>query len=232
VAFCRNVLIYFHADARRMAVRHLDRLLSSDGFLCSAPAEARVFSEAGFGSLGSECPFAFRRQDSPAAVPASERMQAKSQPLAGSDGTLASPPPPRAAIPWAPSGPPGRRDAGEHAAVFAANATRVEMSGKAILHAAQQAADSGILQEADELCGQALASDPEHAEAHYLRGVVRQAQGMFIEAQRSLEKALYLDPRHYQALVHMTLLAQQRGDRLAAANYHRRAEQVTPREAE
>ena len=52
------------------------------------------------------------------------------------------------------------------------------------------------------------------AEAHYLRGVVRQAQGMLSEAQRSLEKALYLDPRHYQALVHMMLLAERRGDQL------------------
>ena len=63
VVFCRNVLIYFHAEARRMAVGHLHRLLSPDGLLCSAPAEARIFSEAGFRSLGSECPFAFRHQD-------------------------------------------------------------------------------------------------------------------------------------------------------------------------
>ena len=40
-----------------------DRLLSPGGLLCSAAAEARIFSEAGFRSLGGECPFAFRRQD-------------------------------------------------------------------------------------------------------------------------------------------------------------------------
>jgi chemotaxis protein methyltransferase WspC len=88
------------------------------------------------------------------------------------------------------------------------------------------------LEEADLLCGRALARDPVSAVAHYLRGVIQQAQGMLSEAQRSFEKALYLDPRHYQALVHMSLLMEQRGDRVAAANYRRRAQQVAPREAE
>jgi hypothetical protein len=41
-----------------------------------------------------------------------------------------------------------------------------------------------------------------------------------------------LDPRHYQALVHMMLLSEQRGDQSAVANYRRRAQQAGPREAE
>jgi chemotaxis protein methyltransferase WspC len=46
-----------------------------------------------------------------------------------------------------------------------------------------------------------------------------------------LEKALYLDPKHYQALVHMMLLAEQRGDQRAAENYRRRAQDVVAEEA-
>ena len=101
-----------------------------------------------------------------------------------------------------------------------------------MLHAAQLAADNGRLEEADALCGRILSLDPSSTEAHYLRGVVFQAQGLFSEAQRSLEKALYLDPRHYQALVHMMLLSEQRGDQSAMANYRRRAQQAAQREAE
>jgi chemotaxis protein methyltransferase WspC len=77
-----------------------------------------------------------------------------------------------------------------------------------------------------------LSQDFASAEAHYLRGIVRHARGEFSEAQRSLEKALYLDPRHYGALVHMMLLAERGGDCSAATNYRRRAQQVAPREAE
>ncbi|MHB8900000.1 MAG: tetratricopeptide repeat protein [Thermoguttaceae bacterium] len=71
-----------------------------------------------------------------------------------------------------------------------------------------------------------------NAEAHYLRGVVRQAQGRFSEAQGCLEKALYLNPRHYEALVQMMFLAERLGDRIAAANYRRRAAQAASKEAE
>jgi chemotaxis protein methyltransferase WspC len=104
--------------------------------------------------------------------------------------------------------------------------------GQVILQAAQLAANNGNLEEADALCSQVLSQNPSSTEAHYLRGVVLQAQGLFSEAQRSLEKALYLDPRHYQALVHMMLLSEQRGDQSAMENYRRRARQAAPREAE
>ncbi|MHB8900001.1 MAG: CheR family methyltransferase [Thermoguttaceae bacterium] len=63
VVFCRNVLIYFHEQARHEAVRSLRRLLAPDGLLCSAPAEARIFSEAGLQRSAGECPFAFRHPD-------------------------------------------------------------------------------------------------------------------------------------------------------------------------
>ncbi len=63
VVFCRNVMIYFHSGARRVSIGHLRRLLNVDGFLCSAPAEARIFTQAGFVSSGGECPFAFARPD-------------------------------------------------------------------------------------------------------------------------------------------------------------------------
>ena len=59
VIFCRNVLIYFHAKARRTAVDHVRRLLRPDGLIWSAAAEASIFAASGFRGLGGECPFAF-----------------------------------------------------------------------------------------------------------------------------------------------------------------------------
>ena len=84
------------------------------------------------------------------------------------------------------------------------------------------------MDEADRICGHILAENVTCVDAHYLRGVVWQAQGKLREAQRSLEKALYLNPRHHRSLVHMMLLAQERGDLLTAANYRRRVESTDP----
>jgi chemotaxis protein methyltransferase WspC len=235
VVFCRNVLIYFHPEARRVSVGHLHRLLSPDGFLCSAPAEARVFAEAGFSSLGGECPFAFRRQDKRAGLPAAaaiaRQLRVRSQPLSGGGARL-PPAHPRVDSPITSPVPPEQSDADARAPISAASTSPEEVPGQAILKAAQQAADDGRLEAADVLCGRVLARNPASAEAHYLKGVVRQAQGILTEAQQSLEKVLYLDPRHYQALVHMMLLAEQRGDEVAAANFRRRARRVAAGEAE
>ena len=65
-------------------------------------------------------------------------------------------------------------------------------------------------------------------DAQLLRGLVRQAGSHWSEAQRRFEKALYLQPKHYEALVHLMLLAERQGDQNAAANYRRRAQQVAP----
>ncbi len=287
VVFCRNVLIYFHAEARQMAVRHLHRLLSRDGVLCATPAEARIFNAAGFASLGSECPLAFRRRDATAAESPAPAIADSPTTLAGQVCKLSRAGPnagapdvrsfdgpgdpsykpssaagqvrklscagPNAGAPdvrsfdgpgdpsYKPSSAVGqvhglsrqdavppqgaRRDAGPSAA-------GEESSGPAILRAARQAADSGHLEEADAFCSQLLSQNSASAEAHCLRGVIHQARGRLNEARRSFEKALYLDPRHYEALVHMMLLAEQTGDCVGAANYRRRADRAAPGEAE
>jgi chemotaxis protein methyltransferase WspC len=215
--FCRNVLIYFHAAARRTVLDNVRRLLAAHGILCSAPAEARIFSEAGFHSLGRECPFAFRCCGEPAAeavqrgaaVPAA-RAKAKAV-----DSPLIPHPSPQVRVERMQPTP---------------SAATIASEPIPDLCAAERAADSGRLEEADALCGQILSRDPSNAAAHYLRGIVRKAQGALGEAQRSLERAIYLDSRHHEALVQMMLLAQQRGDQQAAANYRRRAEQAAPQE--
>jgi chemotaxis protein methyltransferase WspC len=99
-----------------------------------------------------------------------------------------------------------------------------------LLRAAQTAADHGRLAEALEIAGQVLDRNPVSAQAHYLRGAIHQALGSIAEAQRCFEKAIYLDPAHYQALVHLMLLAQQRGDGATAASYRRRAARCAPKE--
>lgn len=223
LVFCRNILIYFHSQSRRIAVGNLHRLLSSDGTLFSAPAEARIFHDAGFRGLGSECPFAFRHRDamdekSPA-VDAIKRRPKKLPPSPKRNAV--SPPPARAPAP--------RED---KPATRSANTPANENKpAGSLLETARRAADNGRLDEADSLCDQLLSSGNASAEAWFLKGLVRQAQGNWDEAQRSLEKVLYLEPKHYEALVQMMRLAERSGDDRAAANYRRRAQQVASREA-
>ena len=236
VIFCRNVLIYFHAEARLRAVHNLHRLLSPDGILYSAPAEARIFSDAGFQIFDSQCPFAFRCPPALADMPLSAvvalRPQEKNLPPLDVYAESLMLAPKHVVFPPTSSESHSQDDPNVYATNIDANTSHGESAGQAILLAARQAANNGRLEEADALCAQILSLDPANTEAHYLRGVVFQAQGLLSEAQRSLEKALYLDPKHYQSLVHMMLLSEQRGDQNAMANYQRRARQAAPGEAE
>jgi chemotaxis protein methyltransferase WspC len=59
-----------------------------------------------------------------------------------------------------------------------------------------------------------------------LLGVIGNAAGQREDAIASFNKSLYLDPNNYEALVHLALLYEQRGEAPVAANFRRRAERA------
>ena len=90
------------------------------------------------------------------------------------------------------------------------------------LEAARAAADQGKLELAATLCEQLLCEQELLADVHCLLGVVRQAAGQLVEAERLFHQTLFLEPKHREALTHLMLLASRRGDAQAAANFRRR----------
>jgi len=232
--FCRNVLIYFHAEARRVALSNLLRLTCPGGLVCCAPAEARILSEAGLASLGSACPFAFRYEGSPAATTRPASVARPTRPVEPCPATPSAPAKLRRPD-RSPAQPASRVRGALSRATSGAGpaAPSVESADEpepSVLQRARRAADLGQLEHAQALCDRMLAQNPASAEAHYLRGVIRQSQGAVVEARQWFEKTVYLDPKHYQALVHLMLLAEQGGDLAQAANYRRRAEDIASAE--
>ena len=57
-------------------------------------------------------------------------------------------------------------------------------------------------------------------------GMICQAAGDRRRAEDCFHKAVYLDPRHDEALLALALLAERRGDHDAAAGFRRRAERT------
>lgn len=80
------------------------------------------------------------------------------------------------------------------------------------LEDARALADSGQLAAAMLACQRLLQEHPASAEAHYLYGLVRDAAGSHALAAQQYRKALYLDPAHHEALVHLALLLEHQGD--------------------
>ncbi|MFB2967452.1 CheR family methyltransferase [Aerosakkonema sp. BLCC-F183] len=85
------------------------------------------------------------------------------------------------------------------------------------LQTARKLADAGKLEEAAKAGKTFLGKNPTSAEGYLLLGEVYQATGDDRQAEQHFQKALYLQPDCYEALTHLALLKQNRGDFSGAA---------------
>ncbi len=205
IVFCRNVLIYFDRSTQEQALKNLERLLAPDGVLFVGPAEALLMRGAGFVPTSAAMSFAFKRGVASRPAPF---VPAPLKPLPKLLPKPVAPLPKPVPVAVKPVGP---------------------TSFKASLEAARQLADAGRMAEAAPLCEAYLREQGDSAEGHYLLGLIRDVLGDAQSATQSYRKALYLNPNHSEALVHLALLAERRGDAGEAQRLQERARRVAGR---
>jgi chemotaxis protein methyltransferase WspC len=207
--FCRNLLIYFDGETQRRAIRTLGRLLDPEGMLCVAPAETGLLLRHDFTPARLPLAFAFRKGP----AKAESKPAAKAPPAPLPRVPLPAPPKPRrAAAPVAP------------APVSKAPTPRS-------LADAARLADEGRFADVADICRAVIEKAGPSAEAFYLMGLVSDATGRAAEAAALYRKALYLDPRHRETLVHFSLLSEKQGDKAAARTLRERALRLEPEAA-
>lgn len=196
VIFCRNLLIYFDHATQVRAVKVLTRLLRPQGVIFVGHAESCLMLDQGYVPLSMPRAFGFRR----AAATRAHKWQV--QPLASR----------RKPAPAAPPVAPAKKKAEAK--------PRVETDP---LEQAFALANEGRLAEAARLCEARLQHDAASVRACYLLGLIHEAAGDVHEAEACLRKAVYLQPDHQEALVHLALLVERRGDGMAARQLRQRA---------
>ena len=217
--FCRNVLIYFDRATQDRAVQALTRLLKPDGLLFVGPSESGLILNHGFVSAKLPLAFAFRHKPAaslePEAAPAASHKprRASTRKLAANGARPAARAAARAAVRPAPARRP--------AAALARPA-----GSQAGLEEIVRLADEGRLDEAMQRCGEFLRTSDPSVRAYHLMGLLHDASGMHHEAEQYYRKALYLDPGHQEALVHLAFLLEKRGDGAGARRLHRRAKRA------
>lgn len=92
-------------------------------------------------------------------------------------------------------------------------------------------ADAGELRAAHDRLQPWLERDPMDAEAWWLAAALALARGRDDDAERCLQRVLYLAPMHGLALLQSSSLAERRGDRAAADRLRLRAERAMATEA-
>lgn len=212
VIFCRNLLIYFDPPAWKIAIKTLSRLLKDNGILFMGHAEMLEMSATQFESMRVPCAFAYRKRfaaKSSAFAPAVQvrRKRESVQPKAARAKTREKRREAVDAAPVAPK-PPATKPSGDS------------------LKTAGELADAGKFAEAARICDEHLAANPTSAQAYFLLGLIHEAQGKQAKAEEKYKRALYLDNKHREAMVHMALLLEGRGDAAGAAALRQRAQRV------
>ena len=83
-------------------------------------------------------------------------------------------------------------------------------------------------EEAYRLYEQTIRLDPNYAQAHFNRGVLRINDGKPAEAAQDFERTVAIDPKHTKAWFNLGLLASRRDDTEKAANAYGHAVEVDP----
>lgn len=221
VIFCRNLLIYFDKPTTRAAIANLSALLADDGMLLAGYAEVPSFCQNGFAPLQFRQAFALKKETAAPASPVQVAPLPAARPLRSvprAPGRAAAAAPSSAA-PTAPRTRPVSVPAPAPAPAAQAD----------LLAEARLLADRGQLREAGEKCHAHLARVPEAAEAYFMLGIINELAGKMDLADDYWRRCIYLQPDHYEALCHLSLLAERNGNHTAAATLKARAARIYQR---
>jgi len=250
VVFCRNLLIYLTPDARAAVERSIDRLLKPDGIVVLGAAEPAIL-QGNWGADSSGSTFTLRRGGSgntsrwpslaagPTTAPRRPRPPKAAsrvhQPKAAVRSASRHPtpttpitPPPLSSLvgkghtsPQAPVPPPNEAATGPRPQ----NVSQTLAEVNALANARR-------FKEAIALCESAQKDLGPSAELYFIAGIMHQTSGSLTVAEDCFHKTLYLDGTHDEALLALSLLAEQRGDRGQAEQYRRSALRVVERKGD
>ncbi|HYH69640.1 MAG TPA: CheR family methyltransferase [Urbifossiella sp.] len=199
---CRNLFIYLTDEARGRAVANLRRLLTPGGRLCLTPAEADRLPPELFTADGPASLAVFTRADEPPPGGPRSGVYPRPAPKSGVFPRPAVSPPVSTPLPSVPG-------------------TRFDAVPPPTTATARELADAGKLDAARAVCEMAVRAGPS-AEWYSLLGVIDLAAGRAADAEASFRRALYLNPDHREALTHLAMLCDRRGDAGPASGLRRR----------
>ncbi|MBI6910013.1 CheR family methyltransferase [Pseudomonas sp. SIMBA_059] len=203
--FCRNLLIYFDQPTQKQVFDVLKGLTHVDGVLFIGPAEGSLLGRHGMRSIGVPQSFAFSRHVEPV-KPAPVFVP------------MPAPVPARSA---APIPPKPRPFSTVSAQVLPIKAPQTDAGD--LLSRIATLANEGKSAEARAACEQYLSNHPPAAQVFYWLGLLSDVAGSALEAQGYYRKALYLEPQHPQALMHLAALLESQGDSAGARRLQARA---------
>lgn len=204
--FCRNLLIYFDLKTQQQALDALKRLTREDGVLFIGPAEGSLLSRLGMRSIGVPQSFAFCHSASqPVVTPVWPEFKPVLRPGPRVEKLASRPFASRVQAP-----------------VVERPSAQTDESAL-LLQKIVALANEGKSTEARTVCEQSLQRYGPQAQVFYWLGLLSDVEGQTAQAQGFYRKALYLEPQHAEALMHLAALLASLGDVAGAQRLQARA---------
>ncbi|MFC2131630.1 CheR family methyltransferase [Bacteroidota bacterium] len=91
----------------------------------------------------------------------------------------------------------------------------------------QKLTDKGKFDEALEIGSQLISANSNNPDLYYMLGLIYEAKDNSGKAEEYYHKALYLEPYHYETIVHLTLIFEQKGWKERAELLRKRIDKIT-----
>ncbi len=229
--FCKNVLIYLNENARQKVLHNLDKKLKKDGIIFSGHSEFMIFQNYGFQAINFPGAYAFSKQQQKPTKKLVENPN-NFQNLIQNKGFI--------------------KDNEKKKLIFSKKDilkkeiekinliderldnivnTEKEESKKQIIsdvtnnivEIIQSYANQSKFDEALIMCMDLINKNTINDEVYFLVGLIYEAQNKFDLSEQNYNKALYLNPNHYEAVVHLSLIYEKQGNTKQATLFKDRA---------
>lgn len=197
IIFCRNLLIYLDRAARNQVLQALDHALAPRGLLFLGAAETAQITDKNYTSIRHPFAFAYRKENRAEVPNVKLLITAPAAIITPASKTPLNPQQPQLIRPSVSE-----------------------------LKIAKQLADQGQLSSAAKICESYLRVNRTDAQAYILLGEIYQGLDRLEQAEQSFQKAIYLNPHAYEALIHLALLKEQRGDQVGAKILRQRVQRL------
>ncbi|WP_341528649.1 CheR family methyltransferase [Nostoc sp. UHCC 0302] len=218
IIFCRNLLIYLQSEACLQVLAAIDRLLRPGGLLFVGASETGKIVADQYTSIRQPFTFAYRKSES-------------SLPQLESLNIIQS----QSATPQNPVKQPlgVKNYSAFHSQQIQKSNISASLNGSSSqstpsvdLQTVRKLADEGRSPEAMTLCKSYLIHHPTSAAAYLILGALYQADQQNHQAEQCFQRAIYLEPTSYQALVHLALLKEHQGDTVGAKIIQQRIQRL------
>jgi chemotaxis protein methyltransferase WspC len=198
-------LIYLNNDARNAVLQNINRLLRQDGVLFAGLSETAYFTRNQFEHVQHDMAFACKQivTSNPTEPTLFTKSSPKTAEKAPQKSSIKAPP----------------KTEKQHKPIQTENKEELYIR-------LNNLANQGEYLDAEQICNELLSNDNSDYRALYVMGLISNASGKITEAKDYFHKVLYLQPDHYESLVHTSLIFESSGEHELANIYRERAERV------